>query len=109
MFGGNFTLVATRDVLSFASVSSGSFPAESTCVSSCRHSVNCAVVVAQQSVYSARVVWHTRCLFSFPLLTCQLILCTRLGVPDSRHGMHHGSRNSHVSILFRKVAEPVFV
>ena len=109
MFGGNITLVATRDVFSFASVCSDSFPAESTCVSFGRQSVNCVVVVAQHSVYCARVVWHTRCLFSFPLLTRQLILCTRLCVPDSRHGMHHGSRKSHVSILSRMVAEPVFV
>ena len=31
--------------------------------------------------------------FSVPLLLRQRILCTRLCVPDSRHGMHHGSRN----------------
>ena len=37
-----------------------------------------------------------RCLFSVPLLLRQLILCTRLCVPDSRHGMHQGSRKSHV-------------
>ena len=45
--------MATRDVLNFASVDS--FPAESTCVSFGRHSVKCAVVVAQHSVYCARV------------------------------------------------------
>ena len=74
-----------------------------------RHSVNCAVVVAQHSVYCASVVRHISCLFSVPLLLRQLILCTRLCVPDSRHGMHHGSRKSHVPISFRMVAEPVFV
>ena len=35
------------------------------------------------------------------LLLRQLISCTRLCVPDSRHGMHHGSRKSHVSIFSR--------
>ena len=52
-----------------------------------------------------RFVWRIRCLFSFPLLTRQLILCTGLCVPDSRRGMHHGSRKSHVSILSRMVAD----
>ena len=68
MHGGNIILVATRDVLSFALVYPDSFPAESTCVSFGRHSVNCAVVVAQHRVYCARVVRHIRCLFSVPLL-----------------------------------------
>ena len=67
MYGGNIILVAIRDVLSFALVYPDSFPAESTCVSFGRHSVNCARVVAQRSVYCARVVRHIRCLFSVPL------------------------------------------
>ena len=54
--------------------------------------------VAQHSVCCAGVVRHTRCLFSSPLLSRQFILCTRLCVPDSTRGMHHGSRKSHVSI-----------
>ena len=33
-----------------------------------RHSVNCAVVVAQHSVYCARVDRHIRCLFSVPVV-----------------------------------------
>ena len=101
--------MTTRDVLRFALVYPDSFPAEATCVSFGRHSVYCAVVVAQHRVFCARVVRHTRCLFSFPLLTRQLILCTRLCVPDSRHGMHHGLRKSHVSVLSRMAAEPMFV
>ena len=68
MFGGNIILVATRDVLSFALVYADSFPAS---VSFGRHSVNCAVVVAQHSVYCARVVRHIRCQFSVPLLLRQ--------------------------------------
>ena len=43
--------------------------------------------------------------FSVPLLLRQRLLCTILCVPDSRHGMHHGSRN----LTFDMVAEPVCV
>ena len=96
MFGGNIILVATRDVLSSAIVYLDSFPAESTCVSFGRHSVNSAGFVAQHSVYCARVVRRIRCQFSVPLFLRQLILCTR-------HGMHHVSRKSHVSISSRMI------
>ena len=80
-------MVATRDVLSFALVYPDSFPAESMCVSFWSATA-CAV---------RELPGKLRCLLSVPLLLRQLILCTRLCVPDSRHDMHHGSKKSHVS------------
>ena len=65
MFGGNIILVATRDVLSFALVYPDSFQLSPHVLVFGRHSVNCAVVVAQHSVYCVRVVQHIRCLFPF--------------------------------------------
>ena len=77
------------------------------CVSLSDTARSCAVVAAQCSAYRAGVVQHIKCLlFSFSL--SQVILYTRLCVPDLRHCMHHDSRKSHVSISSRMVAEPVF-
>ena len=74
MFGGNIVLVTTRDVLSFASVyPPDSFPAESTCV----------------SLWSAQCELCGCCCSALRVLyESQLILCTRLCVPNSRHDMH---------------------
>ena len=47
------------------------------------------------------------CRCSFPC--CQLILCTRLCVHDSRHAAHNGSRKPHMSFSSHMGAEPVFV
>ena len=70
--------------------------------------VNCAVVVARHSVHCARVVRHIRCLFSRSLAGASGHLGHETVCLDSRHGMHHSSRKSHVSILSRMVAELVF-
>ena len=43
------------------------------------------------------------CRCSFPC--CQLILCTRLCVHDSRHASHNGSRKSHVSISSHRIPQ----
>ena len=95
-----FSFFHIRDVLSFALETSDSFPAEPTCVSFwsaqcelCRfvwHSAELCGCCSQCGL--RRIVRHIRCLFSFPLLSRQFILCTR------RHGMRHGSRKSCVSI-----------
>ena len=119
VLGGNILLVAIRDVLSFASVYSDPFPADSTCVSFwlaqcelCRfvwHSVELrGCCCSAQCVLCESCPAHQVLVF-LSLLTRQLILCTRLCVLVSRHGMHHGSRTSHVSISSSTVAEPVFV
>ena len=75
----------------------------------CRHCVDCAslsepagvgqllpsaVCLAQEAIGTSGAC----CLCSFPC--CQLILCTRLRVHDSRHAAHNGLRKSHVFILF---------
>ena len=64
-------------VLSFALVYPDSFPAESTCVQFLvGNSVNCAVVVAQHSVYCARVdPAHQVLVFPFPC--CVSSSCAR--------------------------------
>ena len=70
------------------------------------HSVElCGCCCSAQNVYCARVVRHTTCSVPFPFLTRQLVSCTRLCVPDSRRGMNHDSRTSHVSILSPKKEE----
>ena len=63
MYGGNIILGGNPRCFKLCFNVSRFFPAESTCVSFGRHSVNCAVVIAQHSVYCARVVRHIRCLF----------------------------------------------
>ena len=109
VFGKNIILLATRDVLSFALVYPDSFPAESTCVSFWSAQCElCGCCCSAQRVLCESCRAHQVLVFPFPCC-CVISFCARLCVLDSRHGMHHGSIKSHVSILSRMVAEPVFV
>ena len=85
-----------------------SFPAESTCVSFCSAQCElCGCCCSQKRVLCESCPAH-QVLVVLSLVTRQLILCTRLCVVDSRHGMHHSSRKSHVSIWSRSKTE-IFV
>ena len=55
-------------------------------------SVSCAVCLVQVAFGTSSAC----CRCAFPC--CQLFLCTRLCVHDSRHAAHNGSRTPHMSI-----------
>ena len=109
MLGGNIFLVTTRDVLSCALVYSNFFPAESTCVSFWSTQCElCGCFCSAHRVLCESCPAHQVLVFPFPCC-CVSSSCARDCALDSIHGMHHGSRKSHVSILSRMVAEPVFI
>ena len=99
-------LVPTRDVLSFALATSDSFPAKSTSVfwsTQCELCEICLtqcvswLVVAQHSVYCARVVRHIRCLLLLPLLAIHPGDETVSSGLETR--AHHGSGKSCVHLV----------
>ena len=110
-----YYLVTTRGVISFALVTSDSFPAKSTSVfvfwstvktvpvlsdlTGDEQLLHNAVCLVQEAVGTSNAC----CRCSFPCY--QFILCTRLCVHDWRHAAHNGSRKSHVFISSHRSAE----